>query len=129
MAGDILTRHAVRLGLRQVEGLAQADGQCVAERRGAGYGSVRDLWLRTGLAPAVLERLADADAFRSCAACRSPGARRRRPWTLKRLRCAGARPPRGWPTPCRKSPLIQDGRRDPGRRASGVWPLPCRRPP
>jgi error-prone DNA polymerase len=35
------------------------------EKRGAGYDSVRDLWLRTGLTAAVLERLADADAFRS----------------------------------------------------------------
>ncbi len=29
------------------------------------YDSVRDLWLRTGLSPRVLERLADADAFGS----------------------------------------------------------------
>ena len=29
------------------------------------YDSVRDLWLRTGLSPRVLERLADADAFSS----------------------------------------------------------------
>jgi DNA polymerase III alpha subunit len=29
------------------------------------YDSVRDVWLRTGLAPRVLERLADADAFGS----------------------------------------------------------------
>ena len=35
------------------------------ERRGQAYDSVRDLWLRSGLTSAVLERLADADAFRS----------------------------------------------------------------
>ena len=29
------------------------------------YDSVRDVWLRTGLSPRVLERLADADAFAS----------------------------------------------------------------
>lgn len=34
-------------------------------RRGSGYGSVRDLWSRTGLPIAALEKLADADAFRS----------------------------------------------------------------
>ncbi len=34
-------------------------------RRGAGYGSVRDLWLRTGLPIAALEALAEADAFQS----------------------------------------------------------------
>ncbi len=37
----------------------------LVERRGAGYDSVRDLWLRAELTPAVLERLAEADAFRS----------------------------------------------------------------
>jgi len=35
------------------------------QNRGAGYASVRDLWLRTGLAPRIIERLADADAFGS----------------------------------------------------------------
>jgi len=33
--------------------------------RGAGYDSVRDLWLRGGLTLAGIEKLADADAFRS----------------------------------------------------------------
>ena len=34
-------------------------------RRGKGYDSIRDLWLRTGLAPDALAALAEADAFRS----------------------------------------------------------------
>ena len=37
----------------------------LTERRGEAYDSVRDLWLRSGLSSTVLERLADADAFRS----------------------------------------------------------------
>ena len=37
----------------------------VAAQRARGYDSVRDLWLRTGLSSAVLERLAEADAFNS----------------------------------------------------------------
>ena len=37
----------------------------LVERRGEGYDSVRDLWLRSGFSPAALEKLADADAFRS----------------------------------------------------------------
>jgi error-prone DNA polymerase len=65
MAGDILTDHAVRLGLREIKGLAEAAGRIVARHRGRGYDSVRDLWLRTGLDRATLERLADADAFGS----------------------------------------------------------------
>ncbi len=65
MQGDILTTQALRLGLRQITGLREADGRRLADARGAGYDSVRDLWLRTGLSVASLERLADADAFRS----------------------------------------------------------------
>jgi error-prone DNA polymerase len=65
MAGDIRTTHALRLGFRQVAGLSEQDGRRIEERRGAGYDSIRDLWLRTGLHPATLERLARADAFRS----------------------------------------------------------------
>jgi len=67
--GSILTRHAVRLGLRQIKGLREADAQrliaCRNVNGGEGYGSVRDVWLRAGVTRAVLERLADADAFRS----------------------------------------------------------------
>jgi error-prone DNA polymerase len=65
MASDIATTHAVRLGFRQIIGMSEADMQTLVGQRGAGYDSIRDLWLRTGLNPAVLERLADADAFRS----------------------------------------------------------------
>jgi len=56
---------AVRLGFRQVKGLLEEDMALLAARRGAGYDSVRDLWLRSGLDRACIERLADADAFRS----------------------------------------------------------------
>jgi error-prone DNA polymerase len=65
MADDIRATHAVRLGFRQILGVSEADMKTLVERRGAGYDSIRDLWLRTGLGAAVLERLADADAFRS----------------------------------------------------------------
>ncbi len=61
----ILTRKALRLGFRLISGLREEEmAQCVA-RRGEGYASVRDLWLRSGLTRAAIERLADADAFRS----------------------------------------------------------------
>jgi len=65
MASDICATHAVRLGLRQILGMREADMRVLVDRRGSGYDSIRDLWLRTGLNAAVLERLADADAFRS----------------------------------------------------------------
>jgi error-prone DNA polymerase len=65
MRGDIRTTHALRLGLREIKGMSEEDSNLIAERRGAGYDSVRDLWLRTGLPAQILERLADADAFHS----------------------------------------------------------------
>ena len=58
-------RYAVRLGFRLVKGLAEKDAERLEECRGAGYDSVRDLWLRTGLSQASLEILANADAFGS----------------------------------------------------------------
>lgn len=65
MAGVIKTTRAVRLGFRQIKGLsAQEMDQLVAARED-GYRSVRDLWLRSGLPRAAIEKLADADAFRS----------------------------------------------------------------
>ena len=65
MAEHIRATHAVRLGLRQIVGVREDDMRRLVERRGQPYDSVRDLWLRSGLSPAALERLADADAFRS----------------------------------------------------------------
>ncbi|GAC1044912.1 error-prone DNA polymerase [Rhizobium sp. No.120] len=65
MRGIIKTQCAVRLGFRQVKGLSEEEMKQLVERRGDGYRSVRDLWLRSGLAKAQIERLADADAFGS----------------------------------------------------------------
>ncbi|NMA98314.1 MAG: error-prone DNA polymerase, partial [Phyllobacteriaceae bacterium] len=65
MLAEIRTRHAVRLGLRRVEGLAERDILRIVEERGAGYNSVRELWLRTGVPIGSLEKLARADAFAS----------------------------------------------------------------
>lgn len=54
---------ALRLGFRQVKGLAQEDAEWLVSARGNGYGTVADLWRRAGLGQAVLTRLAEADAF------------------------------------------------------------------
>jgi len=59
-------RMAVRLGMRQIKGFRiEAAEKLMAARPPQGFDSVRDLWLRTRLTPAELERLAKADAFRS----------------------------------------------------------------
>jgi error-prone DNA polymerase len=65
MARDIRATHAIRLGLREISGLAEEHARKIEMTRGEGFDSVRDLWLRTGLPPATLEKLARADAFRS----------------------------------------------------------------
>ena len=57
--------HAVRLGLQQVKGLGEEDARLLVEKRANGYDSVRDLWMRSGLTRRVIEKLADADCFRS----------------------------------------------------------------
>ncbi|HHG91252.1 MAG TPA: error-prone DNA polymerase [Devosia sp.] len=65
MAKDILTTHAIRLGLMRIKGLSRDDAAIIVARRKKGYDSVRDLWLRTGLGMSALEKLAGADAFSS----------------------------------------------------------------
>jgi error-prone DNA polymerase len=59
-------RWALRLGLRQVKGLAAADCEkLVAARPPGGYPDLSLLARQSGVCRAVLERLAAADAFRS----------------------------------------------------------------
>jgi len=65
MRSDIRTNHAVRIGFRQAGGLRQEEIEALTEKRGAGYDSIRDVWLRGGASLSTIERLADADAFRS----------------------------------------------------------------
>jgi error-prone DNA polymerase len=84
MAQDIRTRYAIRLGLKEIKGLAEEDARRIVERRGHGYDSLRDVWLRTGLSPRALERLADADVFGSLRFTR-----REALWAAKALGRAG----------------------------------------
>ncbi|OWU85155.1 DNA polymerase [Oceanicola sp. 22II-s10i] len=56
---------ALRLGFRQIRGLASEEADWIAAARGNGYRSVADVWRRAGIPPHILERLAEADAFAS----------------------------------------------------------------
>lgn len=58
-------RMALRLGLRQIRGLREEDATRIVTVREEGYRSPADLRRRTGTRPAVLMRLARADAFTS----------------------------------------------------------------
>ena len=65
MRSVIQTTHAVQLGFRQIKGLSDKRMEEFVHRRGGGYDSVRDVWLRSGLDVGEIESLAQADAFRS----------------------------------------------------------------
>ncbi len=84
MSGDILTAHAVRLGLRQIDGFSEEWGKTIESTRGRGFDSVRELWLRTGLPPKALQKLAHADAFNSLGLNRRDAL-----WAVKALQRAG----------------------------------------
>jgi len=56
----------LRLGLRMVKGLSNEHGALIAAARGEGpFASVDEVWRRSGVPAASLEKLADADAFHS----------------------------------------------------------------
>jgi error-prone DNA polymerase len=58
--------HAVRLGLRLIKGLNEADAaRIVAARATRPFADLHDLWRRAGVKRASLERLAEADAYGS----------------------------------------------------------------
>ena len=84
MKDDILSKHAPRLGFRQITGFSESWGLTIERMRGAGFDSIRDLWLRTRLPPAALEKLAHADAFHSLGLNRRDAL-----WAVKALRRSG----------------------------------------
>jgi error-prone DNA polymerase len=114
MRQDIWSSRAVRLGFSQVGGLKKDHAELLMARRGTGYASVQDFWLRTGLPIAALEKLAEADAFQSLGLNRrkalwvvrglkgSAGAE-----TLQLFKAAGTAAPRHEPDP--ELPLMTPG--------------------
>ena len=96
----------------------------IVERRGTSYDSVRDVWLRTGLSPRVLERLADADAFASLGLTR-----REALWAAKALGRVGDRdddlPLFALPPPARLRGRSSDAKRaGRGRQQQALGALP-----
>jgi error-prone DNA polymerase len=76
-------RFAVRLGLRMVRGLANANAAAlVVARADQPFISVDDLWRRAGIPVTALIQLAEADAFRSSLKL----TRRAALWAIKALR-------------------------------------------
>ncbi len=75
--------HALRLGLRQIEGLKRGDADIAAAMRGNGYADPAAIWRRAGLGGAVLEVLARGDAFASMGLSRRDGL-----WAARRFAAA-----------------------------------------
>src|SRR5436190_853291 len=88
MTDDIRSTYALRLGFREIKGLSEDAARLIVARRDqkTPYRSMRDLWLRTGLSPRIIERLADADAFGSLGL-----SRRQALWAAKALGRVGDR--------------------------------------
>ncbi|HZS64503.1 MAG TPA: error-prone DNA polymerase [Xanthobacteraceae bacterium] len=78
------TTHALRLGLRQISGFSEEWAKTIEAVRGAGFDSIRDLWLRSRLPTKALELLAHADAFGSLGLSRRDAL-----WAIKALRRTG----------------------------------------
>lgn len=77
------TRFAIRLGLRMVKGLTNADGATITTARAdETFVSVDDLWRRAGVPVAALTRIAEADGFRPALGL----ARREALWAIRGLR-------------------------------------------
>ncbi|MDQ1159565.1 error-prone DNA polymerase [Sphingomonas sp. SORGH_AS 950] len=72
---------AVRLGLRVIRGLSNADGaKIVGARATAPYESIEEVWRRSGAQRGSIEKLADGDAFHGFGADRRQGL-----WKVKGL--------------------------------------------
>jgi error-prone DNA polymerase len=92
---------ALRLGFRQVKGFREEDAGWIIAARGNGYPDPESLWLRAGLAPAVLERLAEADAFAGMGLPRRDAL-----WAVRAIRAPK-------PLPLFADPLDGEGLREP----------------
>ncbi len=65
--------YAVRLGLRQIDGLGEDEMETLLEARGCGFAQPDDIRPRTGITRRAMEQLAAADAFRSMGLDRRDG--------------------------------------------------------
>ena len=55
----------LRLGFRQIKGIAEQEADWITAARGNGYRAVEDVWRRAGVPSATVTRLAEADCFAS----------------------------------------------------------------
>ena len=101
---------ALRLGFRQIKGFRQEDADWIAGARGNGYPDPESLWLRAGIAPAVLERLAEADAFAGQGLTRRDAL-----WAVRAIRAPA-------PLPLFADPIDGEGLREPAVMLPAMHP-------
>jgi error-prone DNA polymerase len=82
-------KNAVRLGFRLIHGLAEKELNNLVAMRGNGFSSIERFAALAGVSRFTIERLAEADAFRSLGLDRRAAL-----WAARRLDMIGARPPR-----------------------------------
>jgi error-prone DNA polymerase len=80
-------KPAVRLGFRQIHGLSKDELEKLIAARGNGFSSIGRLAATAGISRFTIERLAEADAFRSLGLDRRSAL-----WAARRLDMIGARP-------------------------------------
>jgi error-prone DNA polymerase len=78
--------HAVRLGFRLIQGLSEDESKKLIAARGNGFSSIARLAAIAGVSRFTIERLAEADAFRSLGFDRRAAL-----WAARRLDVIGAR--------------------------------------
>ncbi len=106
--------HAVRLGFRLIHGLGEEELKKLIAARGNGFSSIERLAAIAGISRFTIERLVEADAFRSLGLDRRAAL-----WTARRLDVIGARTPRRPATPTLPSPANGGGL----GRGNGALPL------
>ena len=57
--------HKLRLGFRQLKGLAREEADWIIAARHNGYQTIHDIWRRAGVSPKLLELLSRGDCFQS----------------------------------------------------------------
>ncbi|MCA0042491.1 error-prone DNA polymerase [Celeribacter litoreus] len=92
---------ALRLGFRQIKGFREEDAGWIVAARGNGYQDPESVWLRAGVSPSVLERLAEADAFIGMGLTRRDAL-----WQVRAIRAPK-------PLPLFSDPLDGEGIREP----------------
>jgi error-prone DNA polymerase len=85
--------HAVRLGFRLIHGLAEEELKKLIAARGNGFSSIERLAAIAGVSRFTIERLAEADTFRSLGLDRRAAL-----WAARRLDTVGIRPSRSGQT-------------------------------